>query len=72
MSLINCVVVKKDYETPERLINRFNKLVNDEGVLKDHKLNVMLSRRERKQFKSFASTRRNRKKTKRINNAIRS
>ena len=72
MSLINCSVTKKDYESSERLINRFNKLVSDEGIMKDHKLNVVLTRQEREQFKIFASKRRDRKKTKRIKTAINS
>ena len=55
MKLIHCFVEKREYESTERLINRFNKLVNDEGIMKDHKLNVILTREERKQFKIFAS-----------------
>jgi hypothetical protein len=68
---INVVVEKRDYETMESLINRFRRTVDSENVLKDHKLNVILSRTERKQFKKFASQRRNRKKVKRVATAMR-
>jgi hypothetical protein len=70
MKLINCVVERKPGERLESLINRFSKKINDEGVLKDHKLNVLSSREERKQFKLFASKRRTRKKIKRVSHAM--
>lgn len=51
------------------MLARFRKAVDTDGVLKDYKLNATLSKRERENFKKFASLRRSKKKEKRIYNA---
>ena len=63
--IINAVVEPKKYETLYGLINRFNKLVESEGILKDYKLSKM-TKKDRKIFKKFSSERRRTKQLKRI------
>lgn len=67
----NITVERYANESFEAFHARFKKMVNVEGVLKDHKMNVLMSRNERKKFKQFAASRRTRKKQKRVVNAIR-
>lgn len=63
-------VTRKQYESLDALISRFRHAVDAEGILKDYKLNVMLSREERTRFKEFSNKRRADKKSKRVNKAI--
>ena len=57
-------------ESLEGLISRFRRKIDEEGILKDYKLNVMFSREERIRFKEFSNKRRVEKKNKRIQEAI--
>lgn len=70
IQLTGVSVVRKQYESTEQLVNRFRSVVKEQGILKDHKLNVMMSREERKNFKEFARSRRFQKKQKRIVDAM--
>jgi ribosomal protein S21 len=63
-------VIRRQNESLEGLISRFRHKVESEGILKDHKLNVMFSREERKRFKEFSNKRRSDKKSKRVKEAI--
>lgn len=67
---INVEVIARKGESFESLLNRFRKAVDEEGVLKDYKLNSMMTKKERKKFKEFAADRRYKKKMKRVNDAL--
>lgn len=67
---VNVCVERLKNESFEALLSRFRKTVEREGVLKDHKMNSLMSRTERNKFKEFASSRRSKKKQKRVTNAI--
>ena len=62
----NIIIEKYRNESNESLISRFRKAVDVDGVLKDYKLNFIISRKERENFKKFAALRRSKKKEKRI------
>jgi ribosomal protein S21 len=65
------VCVKRGSKEPfESLLLRFRRKVESESVLKDYKCNVMMSREERKKFKEFTSSRRVKKKQKRISTIV--
>ncbi len=66
----NIEVTRYKDEPFEAFLARFRKTVDKEGVLKDHKMNVLMTHRERKKFKAFAASRRSRKKEKRVSSAI--
>lgn len=67
----NIIVVPKKYETIYGLVNRFNRLVEDEGILKDLKLSKM-RKKDRDVFKKFTAERRREKQQKRIQSAMNS
>ncbi len=68
----NCSVSARKGEPTDSLIRRFTRVVHRDGILKDYKLNVLLSREERANFKQFAALRRVRKKQKRVSSAMNS
>jgi len=60
------MVERRQYESFDQLLYRFRQTVEKDGILKDYRLNVMMSREERKRFKQFANDRRVQKKLKRV------
>ena len=69
--MINVSVKKKPYETLYGMINRFNKTVEEESVLKDLKLSQM-RKKDRVIFKKFTAERRREKQQKRVQVAMNS
>jgi hypothetical protein len=65
----NIIVKPKKYETIYGLINRFNRLVDEENILKDYKLSKMRAK-DRRVFKKFTAERRREKQQKRIQSAM--
>ena len=65
----NVIVEPKKYETIYGLINRFNRLVDEESILKDFKLSKM-RKKDKKVFKKFTAERRREKQQKRIQSAM--
>jgi hypothetical protein len=61
----NVAVENKTYESLYGMVSRFNKLVDDEGILKDYKLSQM-RKVDRAAFKKFTAERRREKQLKRI------
>jgi len=69
--MVNITVEKKSYESLYGMISRFNKKVEDEGILKDYKLSQM-RKQDRLTFKKFTAERRREKQQKRIQLAMNS
>jgi hypothetical protein len=67
--IVNVCVTPNKNETIYGLVNRFNKEVDREGILKDYKLSKM-RKRDRILFKKFANDRRIEKQLKRVSMAI--
>jgi ribosomal protein S21 len=66
MSNVGVVVERRQYESIDSLLYRFRQSVEKDGILKDFRLNTMMSREERRRFKKFANDRRMQKKLKRV------
>ena len=69
--MVNVQVEKKPYESLYGMISRFNRMVDDEGILKDYKLSQM-RKKDRIVFKKFTAERRREKQQKRIQQAMNS
>lgn len=69
--MYNIQVSRKPHESLYGMINRFNRMVDDEGILKDYKLSQM-RKKDRDVFKKFTAERRREKQQKRIQLAMKS
>ncbi len=67
--VINVCVTPYKNETIYGLINRFNKMVESEGVLKDYKISSM-RKNDRVKFKKFTNERRIEKVRKRVESIL--
>jgi hypothetical protein len=67
----NVIVKPKKFETIYGLINRFNRIVDEESILKDFKLSKM-RKKDKKVFKKFTAERRREKQQKRVQSAMNS
>ena len=65
----NCEIKVKG-NSLEEAIRKFNSEVKDSGILRDYKINVIMSREERRAFKKFIRDRRRKKKQQRILRAL--
>ena len=66
----NCMVEVEDGGFIDSALLKFNKVVKEHGILRTWKMNVFMSREERKTFKKFVRERRRNKKQQRILKAL--